>query len=114
MIVVVKSVPDYRWPIHGHDDDAEQWGPESYPEPGGEIVPPGSLAVRHQDLLEDEDGPGAAEDSERLPGQQAEHSPGKEVTHEGLQHTLRGKYFKIFQNITKYFKCYLQSSCDVS
>ena len=74
--LLVKSAPDYRWSIHGHYDDAEERGPESDPEPGGEIVPLRSLAVRHQDLLEDEDGAGAAEDRERLPGQQTEDSPG--------------------------------------
>ena len=99
-----KSPPDYGWSIHGHDDDAEEGGPESYPEPGGEVIPLGRLAVRHEDLLEDEDGAGAAEDSERLPGQQTEDSPGQQVTHEGLQHALG----EILQILLLILKIYLQ------
>ena len=83
------SQPDNGRAVHGHDDDAEEGGPESDPEPRGEIVPLRAEAVVHQDLLEDEDGSGAAEDSERLSGKQTEHPPGQEVPHEGLQHSLQ-------------------------
>ena len=41
-----------------------------------------------QDLLEDEDGAGAAEDGERLTSKHAEHPARYEVTQEGLQHAL--------------------------
>ena len=99
-----KSSPDNCRAIHSHDDDAEQGGPESNPEPGGEVVPLCRLAVGHEDLLEDEDGAGAAEDSEGLPGQQTEDSPGQQVTHEGLQHALG----EIFQILLLILKIYLQ------
>ncbi len=41
-----------------------------------------------EDSLEDEYGPGTAEDGERLTGQQAEETAGQSVTQEGLKHTL--------------------------
>ena len=80
--------PDYGWSIHSHDDDAEEGGPEADPEPDGEVGHPVGEAEVHQDLLEDEDGPSAAQDGEGLPGEQAEHAPGQQVAQEGLQHAL--------------------------
>lgn len=80
--------PDDGRAIHGHDDDAEQGGPEPDPEPDGEVGHPVGEAEVHQDLLEDEDGPSAAQDGEGLPGEQAEHAPGQQVAQEWLQHAL--------------------------
>ena len=74
--------PDYGRAIHSHDDDAEEGGPEPDPEPDGEVGHPVGEAEVHQDLLEDEDGPGAAQDGEGLPGEQAEHAPGQQMTQE--------------------------------
>ena len=82
------EVSDDGGQVESHDDETEQGGPESYPESHGEVVDFIVFTEVDQDLLEDEDGAGAAEDSERLPGQQTEDSPGQQVTHEGLQHTL--------------------------
>ncbi len=50
-----------------------------------------------EDSLEDEDGTGTAEDSERLTGQQAEESAGQSVTQEGLQHTLQHSCFSTWK-----------------
>ena len=76
------EVSDDGGEVEGHDDETEQGGPESYPESHGEVVDFIIFTEVNQDLLEDEDRSGAAEDSERLTSKHAEHPAGYEVTQE--------------------------------
>ena len=82
------EVSDDGGQVESHDDETEQGGPESYPESHGEVVDFIVFTEVDQDLLEDEDGAGAAEDGERLASEHAEHPARYEVTQEGLQHAL--------------------------
>ena len=82
------EVPDDGGEVESDDDETEQGGPESYPESHGEVVDLIVFTEVHQDLLEDEDRPGTAEDRERLASEHAEHPACYEVTQEGLQDAL--------------------------
>ena len=70
------EVPDDGGEVEGYDDETEQGGPESYPESHGEVVDFIIFTEVDEDLLEDEDRSSAAEDSERLPSEHAEHPAG--------------------------------------
>ena len=54
------------------------------PEAEGEVLEPHALAEVKHYRLEDEDGPGRAEDGERLPGQEAVGDANDEAGDEGL------------------------------
>ena len=82
------EVTDDGGEVESHDDETEQSGPQSYPESHGEVVDFIIFTEVDQDLLEDEDRSGAAEDSERLTSKHAEHPAGYEVTQERLQDAL--------------------------
>ena len=83
-----RKVSDDGGKVQGHDDQAEQGGPQTYPESHREVVDLEVVTEVDEDLLEDEDGSGTAEDSERLTSEQTEHSSGYEVTKEGLEDSL--------------------------
>ena len=50
----------------------------------------------HQDLLEDEDWPGAAQHGQGLAREQAEHAARQQVAQEGLQHSLASDMLAMF------------------
>ena len=56
----------------------------SVPESEWEVLEPHALAEVEHDRLEDEDGPGRAEDGERLPGEEAVGDAHDQARDEGL------------------------------
>ena len=76
------EVPHDGREVESDDDETEQGGPESDPESHSEVVDFIIFTEVDEDLLEDEDRSGAAEDSERLTSKHAEHPAGNEMAQE--------------------------------
>ena len=76
------EVPHDGREVESDDDETEQGGPESDPESHGEVVDFIIFTEVDEDLLEDEDRSGAAEDSEWLTSKHAEHPAGNEMAQE--------------------------------
>ena len=64
----------------------------SVPESEWEVLEPHALAEVEHDGLEDEDGPGRAEDGERLPGEEAVGDAHDQARYEGLDGGDPGNY----------------------
>ena len=79
----------------------------SVPEAEGEVLEPHALAEVKHYRLEDEDGPGRAEDGERLPGQEAVGDSNDEAGDEGLDSSDPVMYDR--RNWSHMVTCYILS-----